>query len=235
MKRRNSVLSSILCFGLHANIAVLCGVLLGSLYIQVVLGEFPCPLCMVQRISMMLCALGQAYILSRVSADGRLEWRDFMRGHGMTLFAALGGAAMSIRQILLHIVPPDPGYGGAILGYHLYTWGFLVFCAEILAVGLCLALTPRGTFVAPAGTARWTGRIFLLLGLVILAFAVATFIEEGFHWTLPDDPTGNRLWEDLGLRPPLSPWVLLRCSHEAEAGSKQKRREFRSQHRFRGV
>ena len=191
--------SLLICFGLYANIAVICFVLLGSLYIQVALGEFPCPLCMTQRICMMLCALGQAYILSRVSEDGSLCLRDFVRGHGMTLFAALAGAAMSIRQILLHIVPPDPGYGSAFLGLHLYTWGFLVFSAEILSVGLNLLLMPKEQLSMPSGTDKWTGRIFLLFGVVITAFAVATFIEEGFHLTLPGDPISNRLFEDLGF------------------------------------
>lgn len=191
-----------LWFCMHANICTICGVLMGSLYIQVVLHEFPCPLCMTQRICMMLCALGQCFILSRLSSDGELHWKDVMLGNGMTLFAALAGSAMAIRQILLHIVPPDPGYGSAVFGLHLYTWALFVFCAELAAVGLALLLMPRdGLRVAPA-SARWTKRVFLLFGLIVLAFGTVTFIEEGFHLFLPDNPVSNRLFEDLGLRPP---------------------------------
>ena len=97
MKARNTIMAVFLSYGMLANVCAICAVLLGSLYIQVVMGEFPCPLCMLQRISMMLCALGQAFILSRVTADGRLSPKDFMLGYGMTLLAALAGAVMAAR------------------------------------------------------------------------------------------------------------------------------------------
>lgn len=191
--------SSLLWLGMHANIYVICCVLMGSLYIQLVMGEFPCPLCMLQRMSMMFCALGQAFILSRITADGHLSHKDFMLGNAMTLLAALAGACYAIRQILLHIVPPDPGYGSAILGLHLYTWALLVFCAEIIAVAVNLLLVPRGEFSISRKRRIWTKGLFFFFALVITAFAVATFVEEGFHLVLPDDPVSNRLFEDLGL------------------------------------
>jgi hypothetical protein len=49
----------------------------------------------------------------------------------MSVIAAVGGACISIRQILLHIVPPDPGYGDPVLGLHLYTWALLVFVGDL--------------------------------------------------------------------------------------------------------
>jgi hypothetical protein len=38
-----------------------------------------------------------------------VKWNDFVTGYGLTLVAAVGGGQMSIRQVFLHIVPPDPG------------------------------------------------------------------------------------------------------------------------------
>ena len=32
------------------------------------------------------------------------------------------GGAIAARQILLHIMPGDPGFGSAFLGMHFYTW-----------------------------------------------------------------------------------------------------------------
>lgn len=198
-------LTALLWFGMHLNVLVICSILLSSFFIQVVLGEFPCPLCMVQRISMMLCALGQVYILACLLHNRELHFKDFMLGNGMTLFAALAGMLMSTRQILLHIVPPDPGYGDPILGLHIYTWALLIFFAELIAVGLNLLLMPRTGISIPQGLEKWTKWLFILLAFVIFSFAVATFIEEGFHWVLPDDPTLNQLFIDLGLYPASTP------------------------------
>jgi disulfide bond formation protein DsbB len=192
----------LLWLGFHANIIVICGIITGSLFIQFGLGEFPCPLCMTQRISMMLCAVAQAYILCRIQIDGRLHWRDFVMGKGATLFAALAGASMSIRHILLHIVPPDPGYGMAFFGLHTYTWAFFVFVAEIIAVAINLLLAPKSLEDVPLPSGRLTRYVLGFLAVVIFALACATFIEQGFHWTLPDDPVRNELWYDLGLGQP---------------------------------
>ena len=97
-------------------------------------------------------------------------------------------------------MPPDLGNGSAIFGLHLYSWTLLVFCAEILAVGVNLLLAPKEEFTAPPALGKWIRRVFTLFGVVITAFAVATFVEEGLHLILPDDPVSNRLFEDLGLR-----------------------------------
>jgi disulfide bond formation protein DsbB len=105
----------------HLNILVVCGVLAGAFVVQFGGGDFPCPLCVLQRMAMMLCALGPAYVIMQARV-GEVKTSDFATGYGMSVIAAVGGACISIRQILLHIVPPDPGYGDPVLGLHLYTW-----------------------------------------------------------------------------------------------------------------
>lgn len=190
----------LLWLGFHANICVIGAIICGSLFIQFVLKEFPCPLCMTQRISMVLCALAQAYIICRIRISHQLHWRDFAIGQGMTLCAAIGGTCMSIRQILLHIVPPDPGYGTPILGLHIYTWACLVFVAEIVVVAINLLLVPKNAENVKLPFGWFSRTILALLAVMILALAAGTFIEQGFHWRLPDNPERNELLYDLGFK-----------------------------------
>lgn len=182
-------------WGAHLNILVLCTVLLGAFVVQFGQDEFPCPLCILQRMAMMLCALGPAYVILR-ARNGEVTASDVATGYGLSVIAAVAGASVSIRQILLHIVPPDPGYGDPVFGLHLYTWALLVFVAELVAAGLNLVfareLEPR-----KAGFG-WPSRLVLwLLGAVIVANVLAVFALEGLHWTLPDNPDSYRLFDLL--------------------------------------
>src|SRR6476646_10025165 len=93
---------------IHFNILAVCGVLLGAFGVQFGQGELPCPLCVLQRLAMVLCALGPAFILMRVRG-GEVEMGDFATGYGMSVLAAVGGSGIALRQILLHIAPSDPG------------------------------------------------------------------------------------------------------------------------------
>ena len=66
----------------------------------------------------------------------------------MTILASLVGSAASIRQILLHIVPPDPGYGPPILGVHLYSWALVFACLIAFECNWSLR-SPRRNRAAP--------------------------------------------------------------------------------------
>lgn len=180
----------------HLNILTICAVLVGAFVVQFGQGEFPCPLCVLQRMAMMLCALAPAFVIMKARA-GEVKATDFATGYGMSVIAAVAGAFISIRQILLHIVPPDPGYGDPVLGLHLYTWALLVFVAEIIAAGVNLVfareLEPRGE----VGFGWFSKLVLWLFGAIIVANAVAVFAEEGLHWTLPDDPDSYRLFDLL--------------------------------------
>jgi disulfide bond formation protein DsbB len=179
----------------HFNILAVCGVLLGAFGVQFGQGELPCPLCVLQRMGMLLCALGPAFVIVQ-ARNGECSAGDFATGYGMSVLAAVGGAVIAARQVLLHIVPPDPGYGEPVLGLHLYTWSLIVFVTVLLVSGVNLIFTPQ---LRPHGVRYgWPSRLVLgLLGAVILANAVSVFCEEGLHWTLPDDPKRYQLFDDL--------------------------------------
>jgi len=180
----------------HLCILGICAVLLGALGVQFIQGEFPCPLCLLQRMAMMLCALGPAYVILRLR-QGDVTPTDYATGFGLSALAGLGGAFISARQVLLHIVPPDPGFGEPMFGLHLYTWALVVFATVIGMSGLFLVfnaeLLPRGVRFG------WPSRLVIgLLGAIILANVLAAFAQEGLHWSIPDEPDRYQLFEDLG-------------------------------------
>lgn len=180
----------------HCFLLAYCGVLLGGFVVQFGQGELPCPLCVLQRMAMLLTALGPAYIIARARQGGEVSLGDYATGYGISVVAALAGLAMSVRQILLHIVPPDPGYGSTVLGLHLYTWAALTFLVVLLYVGISLIfardLVPRGVRYG------WLSRVSLWLAVaLIVANAVAVFALAGFHWVLPDDPARYELFHQF--------------------------------------
>lgn len=176
------------------------GVVCGGLGVQFIDWDYPCPLCMVQRMFMLLAALGGAYIV-RKAMTGTVEPRDYMTGWGLAVIACVAGGFASWRQTMLHILPGDPGYGGPVLGLHLYVWALILFVAAIAAAGVALSFaneTAGPDF--PVRPYRVLGMIAIgFLGLVITINLVAVFLLEGFHWFLPDDPNRYQFFYDLGI------------------------------------
>ncbi|MHC0430875.1 disulfide bond formation protein B [Streptomyces sp. O3] len=177
------------------------GIVCAGLGVQFISWDYPCPLCMIQRMFMLLAALGAAYIVRR-GLTGAVTGRDYMMGWGLALVACIGGGFASWRQTMLHILPGDPGYGDPVLGLHMYVWAWILFMASVVAVGVVLAFAHRtaADTVPTTGLHRLIGRAVLwLIGLVIAVNLVAVFCLEGFHWFLPDDPTRYELFYQLGI------------------------------------
>ena len=175
-------------------ILAVCGVLSGSLAYQFRLGELPCPLCVLQRFSFLLACVGSLGILRNVGPRGRVACQA--RGFALCIVASFIGLAVSVRQILLHIVPPDSGYGPPVLGLHLYTWALVVFCCLILssAFGL-IGLSDRARALPRVMTNGICGLI-IVIGAVV---AVATFAMQGFNIFLPADPQYYELLRQVGF------------------------------------
>jgi disulfide bond formation protein DsbB len=151
---------------------------------QLLLNELPCPLCLLQRIQFAMLAIGP--ILN-------VRFGPRPSHYALSLLAALAGAAFAMRQILLHIMPGDPGYGSALFGYHYYTWAFIGFAAATVLMAIVLVFdnqfhdeSPPPPIGAFARSAVW-----LVMGLTALN-VVSTLLECGFG-ACPDNPTAYEL------------------------------------------
>lgn len=176
------------------------GVLSTAMFVfQFGLGEMPCPLCITQRMGMIASSLGAVYIVTQ-SLRGTLTTSRYLSGLGMAILGAIVGGIMSVRQIELHILPGDPGYGTAIMGLHLYTWALISFVVVIVFAGVLLLFGTAFEPIAPTGrvwrTIAWVV-VWAFFATIVLNMVVV-FFEEGFNWFLPDDPTGYELLRQLG-------------------------------------
>ncbi|MEM6817977.1 MAG: disulfide bond formation protein B [Pseudomonadota bacterium] len=152
MSRR---LANFLTFGV-------CAGLMGyALYSEHVLGLYPCPLCIFQR--MAVIGLGLIALIAALHNP---------KGGGRYVYAGLGavigglGMAVAGRHVWLQSLPADqvPSCGGASLEYLMETVGFLNALSEVLtASGECAEVTwrflslsmPMWVLIALAGLVSW--------------------------------------------------------------------------------
>lgn len=169
-------------------------VILAAIATQFIGSELPCPLCVLQRMAMMLVGIAAIWIVGQ-ARKGTLNIGGYARSFGLMIVAAMLGATMSVRQIELHILPGDKGYGEAVLGLHLYTWALITFIVVIAYCALMLCFFTPTLPAVPKGTlALWVSRVMVWFFIVIiLANVILIFAEAGFSWYLPDDPTGYKL------------------------------------------
>lgn len=159
------------------------GILLAAFAMQIARHELPCPLCLLQRALFAAVAVGP--ILN-------LRYGPRPSHYALSMMAALTGAAISIRQILLHILPGDPGYGSAIFGYHYYTWAFLLFAAALVLLAVMLLWDRQ---FHDDGTKAHGAAASLAVWLVIALTAanvVSTTLICGFA-ACPDNPVRYEL------------------------------------------
>jgi disulfide bond formation protein DsbB len=149
-------------------------VLAAAFAAQLLLGELPCPLCLLQRLQFTLLAIGP--ILN-------IRFGPRPSHYALSLLAAIVGAAFSMRQILLHILPGDAGYGTALLGYHYYSLALIGFAAAIVLLAAILLFDRQfeadnaAPYLAPGAFA--TAAVWLVIGLTALN-VVSTLLECGF-------------------------------------------------------
>lgn len=145
-------------------------ILLAAFVFQFILDELPCPLCLLQRVAFAALAIGPVL---------NLRYGPRASHYALSLIAAVIGAGIAMRQVLLHIMPGDAGYGSAIFGYHYYTWAFVVFAAAIVLIAVVM-LSDRQfeTRETPVLGIFEKAAFWLVFGLVITN-ALNVFIECG--------------------------------------------------------
>ena len=155
-------------------------VLIAAFAMQFARNELPCPLCLLQRA--FFCALAVGPILN-------LRFGPRPSHYALSLLVAAAGAAFAMRQVLLHIMPGDPGYGSPLLGYHYYTWAFIGFAAATLLIAAVLLFdrqfdNGKTQAIEPGAFARTA--VWLVIGLTALN-VIATLLQCGFA-ACPDNP-----------------------------------------------
>ena len=168
-------------------LAVITAILAGAFAEQLMLGELPCPLCLLQRAGLIAAGLG--FLLN-------LRFGLQPAHYGVALLGSLVGAAGSMRQILLHIAPGDPGYAGTAFGLHLYTWAFVAFVCLMIGTGVLLVLNPGASDSRLQHRGRITGLVMLSFVGIILANLVSTLLECGLT-QCADNPVSYMLLDLL--------------------------------------
>ncbi|RSD29755.1 disulfide bond formation protein B [Vibrio pectenicida] len=153
-------------------------VLLIGFVLQFALNELPCPLCLLQRIGFIMVMFG--FLLN-------VKYGPEQRHYGVVLIGALFGAATSLRQISLHVIPGTPGYGSPVLGIHYYTWAFVLFAATILAVAILLMMW-RQEWNSEPYTMSMLGRWVCLIALAVVALNILSTFAECGPYQCPDNP-----------------------------------------------
>ncbi len=144
-------------------------VLIVAFYYQLVIGELPCPLCLLQRSAFV--ALGIGFLLN-------VRFGSSPANYGLVLLGAVFGAATSTRHILLHIKPGDPGFGSPLFGIHIYTWSLIGFVGYIIYTAILLFMEAgRRPATTPLdGLSRAGLWLFMLL---VAGNLVSTVLECG--------------------------------------------------------
>ena len=138
-----------------------------ALAIQVVGGEIPCPLCLIERAAMFGIAFG---LMMRLRPGARAN------GIGIAMVFAFFLLVVSARQVLLDIVPrPGHAYvGSAIFGLHMPVWSVLIALATLAALAIRTAL-----FGGVARDPARGSRVVRLARMVGLATAVLCLVNLG--------------------------------------------------------
>jgi disulfide bond formation protein DsbB len=146
-------------------------VLAAAFAAQFLLHELPCPLCLLQRLQFAMLAIGPILNIRHGARPSH---------YAVSLLAAIAGAVFAARQVLLHIMPGDPGYGSAILGYHYYTWALIGFGVAIVLIAVVLLFDRQFDAGDPAPAGPFARTSVWLVILLTAANVGSTLLECGF-------------------------------------------------------
>lgn len=154
-----------------------CFLLIIAFAIQLILQESPCPLCILQRIGILAMSFG--FLLN-------VKFRIRPVHYTLSLFSALLTATISARQIFLHIIPGDAGFGSSIFGLHLYTWVFIVCVVVIIYIATIFSISPQYSYVSNSKITsktlqRLTHLAFTAVLLLTALNGISFYLQCGFN------------------------------------------------------
>ena len=151
---------------------------------QLIDGDLPCPLCILQRAGLVAAGFGLAL---------NLRFGARPSHYGMIILGAVAGGAVAVRQVLLHIVPGSGAYGNPFLGLHFYTWDFIISVVIVIGGAVMLMFDRQFGAGEPKQAVRGVGLASLALFLVLaLGNGISTVLLCG-GGLCPDNPTGYLL------------------------------------------
>mgnify|MGYP003460641850 CR=1 FL=1 len=150
--------------------------------------DLPCPLCILQRVGFIAAGFGIALNLLFGARPSH---------YGITILGACAGAVISVRQILLHIVPGSGSYGNAILGLHLYSWALIFFALMVVGTGIMLLFDRQFATEAKAGDKLQLLPVLALATFFVLAAGnvISTLSICGLG-NCPENPGGYLIFND---------------------------------------
>lgn len=144
--------------------------------------ELPCPLCLMQRFGIL--AIGFGAVMTMLY--GKKFKYDLL-----IVVSSVYTLAVALRQVLLHILPNDPGYGSLFLGLHFYTWSAILSFILIFVV----FLSPVA-FISDKLLPRYFSNVPNILRVMFIILSIANSISTCFECGIsqcPENPTSYEL------------------------------------------
>ncbi|MBY0580482.1 MAG: disulfide bond formation protein B [Rickettsiales bacterium] len=157
-----------------------------ALFYQFAFHELPCPLCLLQRVGLFFIAFG---------AIMNIRHGNEFRYNLIIIISSIYSLIVAMRQVLLHIVPGDPGYGSKFLNLHFYTWNDIVSFLFIILVSLTpifknIKFNSMLSYFSISG--KFLNKLlFLILLTILLINVISVYLECGFM-QCPDNPVEYR-------------------------------------------
>jgi disulfide bond formation protein DsbB len=155
---------------------------------QLWFSDLPCPLCILQRAG--FTAAGFGLVLNIIFGPKPSHY-------GVMILGAVVGAAVSVRQILDHIVPGTGSYGSAVFGLHLYTWAFIAFVLMIIGSAIMLFADRQFSRAEPMSSRLKPLPVTAIVTFLLLALGnvVSTVLICGAGFC-PENPGGYLIFND---------------------------------------
>ena len=166
--------SSLAGLGNQLALIAIIGILSYAFVGQIYFGELPCPLCLMQRMGFVI--IGLALVMN-------IRCGAYSAHYGWGIIGGLVGMMVSLRQVLLHALPGDPGFGATFLELHFYTWAFIGYLGLTAGLAILLMLPNRDV----RSRSLFANALVILFIVIVFANLASTLLECGIG-PCTDDP-----------------------------------------------
>ena len=180
MKMSKQFSFSLAGLGNQLALAAIIGMLSYAFVDQLYFGELPCPLCLMQRMGFVI--IGFELVLN-------IRCGAHSAHYGWGIIGGLAGMMVSLRQVLLHVLPGDKGFGDTFLELHFYTWAFVAYLSLIAGLAILLMLPNRDV----RSRSLFANTLVILFIVLVFANLASTLLECGIG-PCADDPVKYDGW-----------------------------------------